>query len=52
MENHLIIGLGGTGGKVIRSLRKTIYQEFRNTPPEQVNIQYLYVDSDTAMMRP
>ena len=22
MENHLIIGLGGTGGKIIRALRK------------------------------
>ena len=50
MENHLIIGLGGTGGKIIRSLRKTIYQEFRNQSPEQVNIQYLYMDSDTSMM--
>ena len=51
MENHLIIGLGGTGGKVIRALRKTIFQEFRGDPPPQVNIQYLYVDSDQSMMR-
>lgn len=27
--NHLIIGLGGTGAKIIRSFRKTIFQEFR-----------------------
>ena len=29
MSNHLIIGLGGTGGKVIRSIRKAIYRDWR-----------------------
>ncbi|GEM_PF-2365484 len=29
MSNHLIIGLGGTGGKVIRELRKSIYRDWR-----------------------
>jgi len=29
MNNHLIIGLGGTGGRVIRALRRTVYNEFR-----------------------
>ena len=23
--NHLVIGLGGTGGKIIRALRKQVY---------------------------
>lgn len=46
MANHLIIGLGGTGGSVIRSLRKRIYEEFgKNDPTGDVNIEYLYVDS-------
>lgn len=46
MANHLIIGLGGTGGAVIRSLRKRIYEEFGKKEPEgNVNIEYLYVDS-------
>lgn len=46
MANHLIIGLGGTGGSVIRSLRKRIYEEFgKNDPDGNVNIEYLYVDS-------
>jgi len=46
MANHLIIGLGGTGGSVIRSLRKRIYEEFgKNNPDGDVNIEYLYVDS-------
>jgi hypothetical protein len=31
MSNHLIIGLGGTGGKVIREIRKAIYRDWRPT---------------------
>lgn len=49
-NNHLIIGLGGTGGKIIRAFRKTIYQEFRNNKNDKVNIEYLYVDSSSEMM--
>jgi len=48
--NHLIIGLGGTGGKIIRALRKTIYQEFRQQNPEGAALAYLYVDSSNEMM--
>lgn len=47
MENHLLIGLGGTGGKVLRELRKRVFEEFgSNVPPkDKVAIDYLYVDS-------
>jgi len=46
MSNHLIIGLGGTGGKIIRELRKRVYEEFRsNSPGGNVNLDYVYVDS-------
>ena len=48
--NHLIVGLGGTGGKVIRSFRKLIYTEFRQEAPAGVDIGYLYVDSSKEMM--
>lgn len=49
MANHLIIGLGGTGGKVLRELRKRIYEEFRsNEPGNDVYIDYVYVDSSPA----
>ena len=51
-KNHLIIGLGGTGGKIIRALRKTIFQEYRAIDPEGVNLEYLYVDSSDEMMNP
>ena len=49
--NHLVIGLGGTGGKVIRALRKSIFQEFGNESPG-VNLAYLYIDSSEEMMAP
>lgn len=47
MANHLIIGLGGTGGKILRALRKRIYAEFSsNTDTGNVHLDYLYMDSD------
>lgn len=48
--NHLVIGLGGTGGKILRSLRKMIYQNFRKEDPTGANVRYLYIDSDDQMM--
>lgn len=48
--NHLIIGLGGTGGKIIRAFRKTLFQEFRGRRPEKVKLDFLYVDSSPEMM--
>lgn len=46
MANHLFVGLGGTGGKVLRELRKRIFEEFRSNEPEHgVFIDYIYVDS-------
>jgi len=49
--NHLVIGLGGTGGKIIRSFRKAVYREFRKETPDDVNVRYLYVDSSDEMMK-
>lgn len=49
MANHLIIGLGGTGGKVLRELRKRVYEEFRsNNPGNGVFLDYVYVDSSLS----
>lgn len=44
--NHLIIGLGGTGAEIIRSFRKTIFQEFRKENPDGANLAYLYVSKN------
>ena len=44
--NHLIIGLGGTGGKVIREFRKRYFEDFKDlNPHNDVFVDYLYVDS-------
>ncbi|UOG91342.1 MAG: tubulin-like doman-containing protein [Candidatus Thiothrix sulfatifontis] len=51
MSNYLLIGLGGTGGKVLKAFRKTIYEEFRSLRPAEetgVHIKSLYVDSSRA----
>lgn len=49
-KNHLFIGLGGTGGGVLRELRKRIFEEFgSNEPPkDKVCLDYLYVDSSES----
>jgi Tubulin like len=49
-HNHLIIGLGGTGAKIIRELRKSIFQQFRKESPDEVNVEYLYIDSSDQDM--
>ena len=48
--NHVIIGLGGTGGKVVRALRRLIYAEFLQETPPGVGLGFLYVDSSREMM--
>jgi hypothetical protein len=51
LTNHMIIGLGGTGGHAIRAFRKEIVHHCDSKePPEGVNVGYLYVDSDNSEM--
>jgi hypothetical protein len=49
--NHVLIGLGGTGSKIIRSFRRNVYQNYRAEQPKGANIRYLYVDSSDEMMK-
>lgn len=51
MANHLVIGLGGTGGRILRSFRKKIYENFRSEEPEGVNIRWLYIDTSDELMK-
>lgn len=46
-HNHLIIGLGGSGGKIIRNLRKTIERnkDTQASSPSEALFEYLYVDT-------
>lgn len=48
-NNHLIVGLGGTGGKVIRQLRKTLERnkDAQGKTPTDARFDYLYVDTSS-----
>jgi hypothetical protein len=48
--NHLVVGLGGTGGKSIRALRKLIFAEQRLSIQSAPSIDFLYIDSSREMM--
>ena len=47
-NNHLIIGLGGTGGKIIAAYRKLIVERFNNLKPSGLWIDYIYLDSSES----
>lgn len=51
-QNHILIGLGGTGGKVLKAFRKRLYQEFSAEERAELPIGFLYVDSSVEMMKP
>ena len=49
--NHILVGLGGTGGKILRAFKMRMFEEFpefeeRNSKP----VALLYVDSTKEMM--
>lgn len=46
MESHLIIGLGGTGGRVLSAFRKIVHEKLHGEmSPEWLWLDYVYVDS-------
>ncbi|MDR1161840.1 MAG: tubulin-like doman-containing protein [Tannerellaceae bacterium] len=52
MENHILIGLGGTGGKVLKEFRKRLFAEFKEDERKNLPIGFFYVDSTDEMMKP
>jgi hypothetical protein len=50
IQNHIIIGLGGTGGNTIKKFRQQIVDKFGdiNGVDALNNIKFLYVDSNTS----
>lgn len=51
--NHLLIGLGGTGGKILKEFKKRLYLEYPNDAERErmtPAIEFLYVDSTREMM--
>ncbi|GBU08688.1 hypothetical protein AwDysgo_20190 [Bacteroidales bacterium] len=51
-ENHILIGLGGTGGKVLKEFRKRLFKEYNEEERSQLPIGFVYVDSTNEMMTP
>ncbi|MBQ0088076.1 MAG: hypothetical protein KBT27_01940 [Prevotellaceae bacterium] len=51
MENHLIIGLGGTGGRVLAAYRKLVYERYSSINPDGMWVDYLYVDSSVSDLK-
>jgi hypothetical protein len=51
-NNHLIIGLGGSGGKIIRQIRKTIERnkDAQDSHRSPARFAYLYIDTSTDEM--
>ena len=49
---HILIGLGGTGGKVLKAFRKRLWEEFpKEEDRNKLPIGFVYVDSDDEMMK-
>ncbi len=49
--NHILVGLGGTGGKILRDFKKRMYEEFPNEEERsKLPVSVLYVDSSDEMM--
>ena len=50
--NHLLIGLGGTGGKILKEFKLRLFREYDNEAREALipAIELLYVDSTNEMM--
>ncbi|MCO5247710.1 MAG: tubulin-like doman-containing protein [Chitinophagales bacterium] len=51
-DNHVVIGLGGTGGAILKSFRKKIFAEYNQEERRKLPLGYLYVDSSQEMMDP
>ena len=52
IDNHILIGLGGTGGKILKAFRKRLFLEYDADGRNQLPIGFVYVDSTDEMMQP
>ena len=48
----VLIGLGGTGGKILKAFRQRLWTEYNESQRKKLPIGYIYVDTDSAMMNP
>lgn len=46
----ILIGLGGTGGKILKAFRQRLWTEFDAAQRRNLPLGFIYVDSDRAML--
>lgn len=45
-SNHILVGLGGTGGKILRAFKMRMFEEFPTQEERgKLSVALLYVDS-------
>ncbi len=50
-SNHILVGLGGTGGKILRAFKMRMFEEFPSAEErKKLPVSLLYVDSTDEMM--
>ena len=50
-SNHILVGLGGTGGKILREFKMRMFEEFPDAEQRKKQpVALLYVDSTDEMM--
>lgn len=50
-SNHILVGLGGTGGKILKAFKMRMFEEFPNASDrDKQPVALLYVDSTDEMM--
>ena len=50
-SNHILVGLGGTGGKILRAFKMRLFEEFPTEEDRRkLPVALLYVDSTEEMM--
>ena len=50
-SNHILVGLGGTGGKILRAFKMRFFEEFpKKEERDKQPVSLLYVDSTDEMM--
>lgn len=48
----ILIGLGGTGGRILKAFRQRLWTEFSNEARKSLPIGFIYVDATSAVLNP
>lgn len=50
-SSHILVGLGGTGGKILKAFKMRMFEEFRTSEERAgIPVSIVYVDSSTEMV--